>query len=315
MASLLSDGRDSSGRRAFLDVDVLPSASVPIVAMSHAATRIEIDLSCSTGAHDTDVPHLIDEAVARHAAMRPLALVLKVLLMQRGLHQTYHGGIGSFKLYVLLAAWLGERAASASSRRRDDASIERDQRRCNDETRGNDETRDDLGACLLGFLHSHATGLGRVPVVCHGVEADFSRVRVHECMAAFAEAARALAQHRRLAAVIDARTLQRMRERSVSRAEAFTGALLAERAEGGCAAAGAVADGSAHNIAGQGEGVASLAPDPAHAHGHAQPQSGPEPPPKRPRRNLRGNLAMGMPTVADRRVDTTRGSSIFDLVQ
>ena len=301
VASLLSDTRDRRGRRTFRDVDVLPSASVPIVAMSHAATRIEIDLSCATGRHDTEAPRLIAAAVARHAAMRPLALLVKVLLMQRALHETFTGGLGSFKLYVLLAAWLGEGEPP--------------------QQRG--ASRGGLGELLVSFLRTHSTGLGTEQVECRGVVADLSRVRVQEVMAAFAHAARQLEEHRRLAAVIDAHALQRMRERSLARAQAFTTALLAERAAGGDAhdgmsggAGGDVggdadgdAGGGADNGAsagGLGERVASHGQ--ARAPAQARPSRGVDGPQKRPR----------PPAAADNanpRAGTTPRGSILDLVQ
>ena len=49
VAELLCETRDSGGRLAFRDVDVLPSSRVPIVSLLHAVTHLEVDLSCSAG--------------------------------------------------------------------------------------------------------------------------------------------------------------------------------------------------------------------------------------------------------------------------
>ena len=276
VASLLCESRESSGRRAFVDIDVLGSAQVPIVCMTHAATRVEIDLSCAVGQHDTATPRLVRDAVAEHAQMRPMALVLKVLLMQRGLHETFLGGIGSFKLYVLLAAWLSGRRGSRPSE------------------------RGHLGDCLIEFLQAHATGLGRQPISHRGVEADLSRVRLADCMAAFAEAARALAQHHRLGAVIDAPQLQRMRQRSLSKSEAFTTALLAGRGASATVADGptGVGDQQSHS------GAASCAASRAASQPRAP--SAWERPHKAPRTAT---------DATEKHLDLGGGKSIFEYVQ
>ena len=292
VASLLSDARDSGGRRAFRDADVLQSARVPIVAVCHAATRIEVDVSCATGEQDTSTPRLVAEATARHAAMRPLALFVKVLLMQRGLHETYTGGLSSFKLYILLGAWLSTSPPRASPPRASSC---------------------DHGAALLGFLRAHATRLGSETVACRGVEADLSRVRLHEVMAAFGEAASGLARHGRLAAVVDARALHRSRERSVARAEAFTAALLAERDAGGGAGSGAGGGAVGHaDVAATNELGKRAAPHAAPAYARQPPPLGGEGlvegRPKRPRARAVDAANPG----AD---GAKRRGSLFDLVQ
>ena len=274
VASLLCESRESSGRRSFVDIDVLGSAQVPIVCMTHAATRVEIDLSCAVGQHDTATPRLVRDAVAEHTQMRPMALVLKVLLMQRGLHETFLGGIGSFKLYVLLAAWLSGRRGSRPSE------------------------RGHLGDCLIEFLQAHATGLGRKPIIHRGVEADLSRVRLADCMAAFAEAARALTQHRRLGAVIDAPQLQRMRQRSLSKSEAFTTALLAERGASATVADGPTGVGDQQSRAGAASHAASRAAS------HPRAPSAWERPHKAPR----------TASATEKHADLGGGKSIFEYV-
>jgi DNA polymerase sigma len=47
------------------------------------------------------------------AALRALALVWKLLLEQAGLHTPYEGGLGSFKMYVLLYEFLVHAQAGA----------------------------------------------------------------------------------------------------------------------------------------------------------------------------------------------------------
>ena len=102
-------------------------------------------------------------ALARHAQLAALAAVLKVLLSQRGLHEPYTGGLGSTKLYVLLALWLD----------------------------GPPRRSGDLGQCLRGFLLEHGRQLPAF-AAAGDVEADLSGVRTADCQAAFVKAAVAL---------------------------------------------------------------------------------------------------------------------------
>ena len=205
VATLLSDARDVGGRRAFVDVDVL-SARVPIVCAQHVRSGIEIDISASDrgggdsgGGGSEAVKALMCGALARHPQLASLAAVLKSLLVQRGLHEPYTGGLGSTKLYVLLTAWL-------------DAPPRRSR---------------DLGQCLQAFLEEHARRLPTF-ITAGDVEADLSAVRIPDCTKAFGEAAAALQARGQLRAVLDVRAMVGARQRSLRKAEAYTAALLAD---------------------------------------------------------------------------------------
>ena len=73
-------------------MDVL-HARVPIVCLQHAPSGIEVDLSGALGDGGTghDVRSVLGPAMERHPQLAPLTAVLKCVLMQRGLHETYTG--------------------------------------------------------------------------------------------------------------------------------------------------------------------------------------------------------------------------------
>jgi len=67
--------------------------------------------------------------VERWPAFKNVILVLKILLVQRGYDKPFTGGIGSYKLYVLLAALLesvggGEVSESESENESANANVE-----------------------------------------------------------------------------------------------------------------------------------------------------------------------------------------------
>jgi non-canonical poly(A) RNA polymerase PAPD5/7 len=93
--------------------DVIESARVPIVKLWEARSGIQVDISFD--ARSALVSRaLIGEYLARFPALRPLLLVLKYFLVQRGLNDTYSGGAGSFLLVLMVVHVLQQRLASAS---------------------------------------------------------------------------------------------------------------------------------------------------------------------------------------------------------
>ncbi|CAE7897177.1 Trf4-1, partial [Symbiodinium sp. KB8] len=82
------------------EVEVIAKARVPIVKYCDAQSGIWVDISFNqdTGADST---RFIQEAASEWPQLRPMMLVLKYYLKQRGLAETYRGGIGSFLLSVM----------------------------------------------------------------------------------------------------------------------------------------------------------------------------------------------------------------------
>ena len=81
--------------------DVISSARVPIVKLWEKQSGIQIDLSFEAKSAVLSRA-LTAEYIARFPALRPLMLVLKYFLVQRGLNDTYSGGVGSFLLLLMV---------------------------------------------------------------------------------------------------------------------------------------------------------------------------------------------------------------------
>jgi hypothetical protein len=81
------------------------AARVPIIkcVTSHGELPCDLSLGVSNGA--AAVP-LVMSLIEQHPALRPLVLVLKSFLAQRGLHSPFTGGIGGYALLNLVTAHL-----------------------------------------------------------------------------------------------------------------------------------------------------------------------------------------------------------------
>ena len=102
--------------------EVIDSARVPIVKVWEAASGICVDISFSdAAASGLATRAAMAGLLARFPAARPLTLVLKYFLLQRGLNDTYTGGVGSYLLVLMAVSvvqgalrrargggWLGE---------------------------------------------------------------------------------------------------------------------------------------------------------------------------------------------------------------
>jgi len=82
-------------------LQVIDKARVPIVKYidGESALAVDISLEQDTGADST---RFVKEAMAAWPMLRPLVLILKYYLKQRGMAETYSGGIGSFLLCVMV---------------------------------------------------------------------------------------------------------------------------------------------------------------------------------------------------------------------
>ena len=82
-------------------VEVIASARVPIIKAKEKLSGIVVDISfdATSGVASRE---LINDYTRRYPALRPLALVLKYFLLQRGLNETYRGGVGSFMLVLMI---------------------------------------------------------------------------------------------------------------------------------------------------------------------------------------------------------------------
>lgn len=87
----------------------LPNARVPIIKWSDWQTGVDMDISFNVG-EGAHTSQWVRQRIDAWPCFRPLLLVLKLLLKQRGLADPANGGVGSFTLAVMLASFLNSRA-------------------------------------------------------------------------------------------------------------------------------------------------------------------------------------------------------------
>lgn len=81
----------------------LMQARIPLVKFTDRATNFSVDISFNT--KGIDGVKYINAQLSQHAALRPLALVLKQFLEQRALNEPYTGGLGSYSLVCMLVSF------------------------------------------------------------------------------------------------------------------------------------------------------------------------------------------------------------------
>ena len=94
-------------------VEHISSARVPIVTFQDRRSELWCDCSLATGAgHATR--SFLQRYASRHAAFRPVCVLLKLLLDQQQLHKAYRGGVSSYRVYVLVAHLLDAQPTAAA---------------------------------------------------------------------------------------------------------------------------------------------------------------------------------------------------------
>jgi hypothetical protein len=105
-----------AARGAVRRTEVIDSARVPIVKAWEAASGIQLDVSfesaAGSGLATRDAILALCDA---RPPLRPLVVLLKYFLLQRGLNDTYSGGVGSFALTLMAAHAAAEAAAVAAA--------------------------------------------------------------------------------------------------------------------------------------------------------------------------------------------------------
>ncbi|CAI5733688.1 unnamed protein product [Hyaloperonospora brassicae] len=86
-------------------LEVIDKARIPIVKMVHKASDIHVDVSFNV-AGGLATGDLVRHFMRVHPSFRPLTLVLKYFMAQRGLNETYSGGVGSFLLQLMVVSFL-----------------------------------------------------------------------------------------------------------------------------------------------------------------------------------------------------------------
>ncbi|PRW59743.1 non-canonical poly(A) RNA polymerase PAPD5 [Chlorella sorokiniana] len=87
------------------NMQVIAKAKVPIVKFEDAETGYAFDVSFDV-ANGPEAAENVRALMDSLPPMRPLVMVLKVFLQQRELNEVYSGGLGSYALLVMVAAFL-----------------------------------------------------------------------------------------------------------------------------------------------------------------------------------------------------------------
>lgn len=86
-------------------LEVIDKARIPIVKFVHKASNIQVDVSFNI-AGGLATADLVKHYMRVYPSFRPLTLVVKYFLAQRGLNETFAGGIGSFLVQLMVMSFL-----------------------------------------------------------------------------------------------------------------------------------------------------------------------------------------------------------------
>jgi hypothetical protein len=107
-AALILEGWD--------EVKVIHHTTVPVIKVLSGGGLISVDISFDGPAHrGLHTATYVRYLVTTYTALHPLALVLKQLLVERGLNDPYSGGLSSFGLVLLIAFILQRRRSRNGS--------------------------------------------------------------------------------------------------------------------------------------------------------------------------------------------------------
>jgi len=104
--------RDYKDELSYLEV--VEKTRIPLVKLTHAPTRISVDVSFNqpTGPPAAQLMKRYLEALP---PLRPLTFVLKYFLAARELNEPYSGGVGSYMLQLMIVAFLQHRERDAKN--------------------------------------------------------------------------------------------------------------------------------------------------------------------------------------------------------
>ena len=104
---LLELANKITGKHVCSYIEVI-TAKVPIIKLDHISSGLSVDICCmeESGLH---TGALVKKMVSEFPPMRPLTILVKQFLAQRRLNETYHGGVGSFVLCMMVGSFLQHR--------------------------------------------------------------------------------------------------------------------------------------------------------------------------------------------------------------
>ncbi|KRX10728.1 hypothetical protein PPERSA_00498 [Pseudocohnilembus persalinus] len=101
------------------NINLITNAKVPIIKFVETSTQINYDISFNKldGVKQLDE---VQKTLKVYPEMKYLIFILKCMLRQRDLHETFKGGIGSFLLFCMILAFLRETRKQYISEKRID---------------------------------------------------------------------------------------------------------------------------------------------------------------------------------------------------
>lgn len=86
-------------------MELIEKARVPIIKMVDSVVGFNVDISFNVTS-GVDSGRLVKEAIEIFPALRPLMMVIKQFLLERGLNEVFSGGLGSYSLAVMIISFL-----------------------------------------------------------------------------------------------------------------------------------------------------------------------------------------------------------------
>ncbi len=87
----------------YRDIVVISKARIPIIKFSDASTMVMLNVAVDVR-DGIASSAFVKQLCTSHPCIKPLVIVLKTFLKSRDLHDTYHGGVGSYLLTLMVLA-------------------------------------------------------------------------------------------------------------------------------------------------------------------------------------------------------------------
>eukprot|EP00914_Ancora_sagittata_P019677 GHVO01039228.1.p1 GENE.GHVO01039228.1~~GHVO01039228.1.p1 ORF type:complete len:441 (+),score=43.54 GHVO01039228.1:205-1527(+) len=94
-------------------IEVITSARVPIVKYVDEELGIPVDISFNQESA-LNTSNFIRQMMNKYDHLRPLIIIIKLFIQQRGLGETYKGGVGSYLIFVMVLSFLQRQHCSYS---------------------------------------------------------------------------------------------------------------------------------------------------------------------------------------------------------
>ncbi|KAF7456458.1 TRF4 5 nucletotidyl transferase [Cryptosporidium felis] len=96
-----------------IGIELILTAKVPIIKYVDSEACILVDISLNQES-SIDTTRHISDCLNKFSVLRPLLIIIKLFLRQRGLDETYLGGLGSYAQFCLVLSFLQQHSSSYS---------------------------------------------------------------------------------------------------------------------------------------------------------------------------------------------------------